>query len=474
MIGEPVTGRDAAGASADTGEPGTHDEPASLIAPPPFLAEPAFAGLLAALPDARVVGGAVRDTLAGRPVADIDLGTKLSPADVMAAMQRAGIRAVPTGLDHGTVTAVLGGPPGGQGAGQGGGRSVEITTLRRDVATDGRHATVAFTDDWRQDAARRDFTINAMSMTRAGAVHDYFGGIADLHAGVLRFVGEPAERIGEDFLRVLRYFRFFARYAARPPEPAVREALRAGIPGLATLSAERVWSELRRILDTPDPGAPDLGATVALMAELGVLGAVIPEGADAAALARLIAAGAPADALLRLAALLTGEVEHFADRLKLSGAERQRLLDLRATPLARPENDDATLRRLLADHDRALLIDRTWLIDRTRPVPDGFSGTAQPDWTALRARLAGLPKPEFPLHGSDVLALGVPSGPRVGALLRATRAWWLRGGCVAGAADCRAELARLLAGPPVPPAAQIGDAEADQRENSSPSGQTGP
>jgi poly(A) polymerase len=228
----------------------------------------------------------------------------------------------------------------------------------------------------------------------------------------------------------------------------VRDALRAGIPGLATLSAERVWSELRRILDAPDPGA-----TVALMAELGVLGAVIPEGADPAALARLIAAGAPAGGLLRLAAMLTGDVEHFADRLKLSGAERQRLLDLRAAPLARPEVDDAALRRLLADYDRALLIDRTWLIDgtglidRTGLVADALAGAAQPDWTALRARLAGLPKPVFPLQGSDVLALGVPPGPRVGALLRAVRDWWVAGGCTAGVAECRAELARASGRP---------------------------
>jgi poly(A) polymerase len=407
---------------------------------PAFLAEPAFAALLAALPDARVVGGAVRDTLAKRPVADIDLGTKLPPAEVMAALQRAGIRAVPTGFGHGTVTAVLDVPPGGQG----GGRSVEITTLRRDVATDGRHATVAFTDDWRQDAARRDFTINAMSMTRDGAVHDYFGGIADLRAGVLRFVGDPVQRIAEDYLRVLRYFRFFARYAAGPPGPEVRAALQAGIAGLSTLSAERVWSELRRIL-----GAPDPSTAVALMAELGVLPAVLPEGADPAALARLIAAGAPVDELLRLAALLTGDVESVADRLRLSGAERQRLLDLRASPLAdprtgalaRPEDDDDALRRLLADHDRAVLIDRTWL------VQDGLADAAQSDWVGLRARLAGLPKPVFPLQGSDVLALGVPPGPRVGALLRAVRDWWIAGGCTAEVAECRAELARALSRP---------------------------
>ena len=197
------------------------DAPTQRIAPPAILAEPAFAALLDALPAARIVGGAVRDALAGRPAdqptvpppADIDLATPLPPVAVMAALQRAGIRAVPTGLAHGTVTAVLDGTSAGT--------PVEITTLRRDVATDGRHAIVAFTDDWRQDAARRDFTINAMSMTRDGAVYDYFGGVADLRAGIVRFVGDPAQRIAEDYLRVLRYFRFAARYAAQPPAPPV-------------------------------------------------------------------------------------------------------------------------------------------------------------------------------------------------------------------------------------------------------------
>jgi len=493
---------------------GTSDQPTLRIPPPPFLTDPAFAALLVALPDARVVGGAVRDALADRPIADIDLATKLPPTEVMAALQRAGIRAVPTGLAHGTVTAVLDEPsvPPGVALGArprgpssvplGGGRTVEVTTLRRDVATDGRHATVAFTDDWRQDAARRDFTINAMSMTRAGAVHDYFGGIGDLRAGILRFVGDPAQRIAEDFLRVLRYFRFYARYAANPPDPAVRAALQGGIPGLATLSAERVWSELLRILTAPDPAA-----AVALMAALGILAAVIPEGADPAALARLLAAGAPADPLLRLAALLTGEVERFADRLRLSAAQRQRLLDLRATPLARPDDDDATLRRLLADHDRAALIDRTWLVPTLAPppvptlapgaVPSPVTGpvpppvptsitpqvtgpaprrparalpanAAEPGWPALRARLATLPQPVFPLHGSDVLALGVPPGPRVGALLRTTRAWWLAGGCTAGAEACRAELARALSRTDAP-----GDQLAGHAEKPPPAEQTG-
>ena len=395
--------------------------PALTIEPPAFLADPALRAVLDALPGARLVGGSVRDALSGRPVADVDLATPDPPDAVMAALGRAGLRAIPTGLDHGTVTAAAGG------------KTFEITTLRRDVETNGRHARVAFTGDWREDAARRDFTINAMSMTRDGAVHDYFGGIADLRAGALRFVGDPTRRIAEDYLRVLRYFRFFARYAAVPPELAVRAALRAGIPGITTLSAERVWSELLRILAAPDPGA-----AVVLMAELGILAAVIPEGADPAALARLIAAGAPADPLLRLAALLTGDIERFADRLRLSAAERQHLLQLRMTPLARPEDDDATLRRLLADHERAALIDRT-LLAQTLPA-----NQSEPGWLALRARLALLPQPVFPLQGSDVLALGVQPGPRVGGLLHATRAWWLASGCTAGVEACRAELARAL------------------------------
>jgi poly(A) polymerase/tRNA nucleotidyltransferase (CCA-adding enzyme) len=392
------------------------DPPALRIDPPPFLRGAVLTRLFALLPEARVVGGAVRDALAGRPVADIDLASPLPPRDVMRRLRQVHIRVIPTGLAHGTVTAVLRRHP------------VEITTLRRDVATDGRHAEVAFTADWRQDAARRDFTINALSMTPDGAVYDYFGGVADLRAGIVRFVGDPAQRIAEDYLRVLRYMRFYARYAAGPPDDPVRAALRDAIPGLARLSVERVWSELRQILATPDP----MGA-IALMAELGILAAVIPEGTDPPRLARLVASRAPPDPLLRLAALLVGDVDAFADRLKLSGEERRRLLALRATPLANPGDDDATLRRLLADHDRAALIDRTRL-----------DGEATKPWAALRARLAALPQPVFPLEGRDVVALGVPPGKRVGALVRALRAWWLEGGCVADAEACRVELTRRV------------------------------
>jgi poly(A) polymerase/tRNA nucleotidyltransferase (CCA-adding enzyme) len=392
------------------------DAPALRIAPPAFLAEPGLVAVLAALPEARVVGGAVRDTLAGRPIAEIDLATPLTPEAVAKALEASGIRAVPTGLEHGTVTAVADG------------RGFEITTLRRDVETDGRHAVVTFTEDWRADAARRDFTINAMSMTRLGEVFDYFGGVADLRAGLVRFVGDPATRIAEDYLRILRYFRFFAGYARSPADLAALTAIRAGVPGLARLSAERVWSELARILAAPDPRV-----AVALMGELGVLAAVLPEGGDPAPLARLIEAGAPADPILRLAALLTGDAAALAVRLRLSAADRDRLAALRSGPVPRPGDEDPALRRLLADEPAEPLIGRAWL-----------AGGAAPEWVALRARLAAMPRPVFPLEGRDVLALGEPEGPRVGTLLRAVRQWWRDGGCVADKEACRAELVRRM------------------------------
>ena len=392
------------------------EAPACQIPPPAFLSEPGLAQVLDLLPEARVVGGAVRDTLSGRPLADIDLASPLPPETVMRRLSAAGVKVVPTGLAHGTVTAVVAGKP------------VEITTLRRDVETDGRHAVVAFTGDWREDAARRDFTINALSMARDGGVFDYFGGTEDLRTGRLRFVGDPARRVAEDYLRVLRFFRFFARYGAMEPDDATLGALRGAVPRLGTLSAERVWHELFRILAAPEPVA-----SVALMRRSGVLAAVAPEGTSVAALTRLVARGAPVDPLLRLAALLTGDVLTFATRLKVSLADRDRLLASRAAPLAKPEDDNATLRRLLADTPADVLIDRIWL-----------SGGDGPDWDLLRDRLRSMPVPVFPLEGRDIVALGVPPGPPVGELLRAVRAWWLDGGCVADDAACRAEASRLV------------------------------
>ena len=391
------------------------ETPATRLDPPPeFLREPGLQAVLAALPRARMVGGCVRDALLGRPVADIDLATPDAPEDVMEALRQAGLKAVPTGLAHGTVTAVAAH------------RGYEVTTLRRDVATDGRHAVVAFTADWRADAARRDFTINAMSMAATGEVFDHFGGLADLEAGRVRFVGDAATRIAEDYLRVLRFFRFHARYGRGAPDADALEAIRAAIPGLARLSAERVWSELKRILAGPDPAG-----TATLMRQTGVLAAVLPEAGDPAPLAALVAAGAPPDPVLRLAALIGGDGVAATTRLRLSGAEATRLVALRAATAPADDADDDTLRRALADTPKEVLIGASWLAGRA---------------PALRARLAALPVPVFPLAGRDLAAAGLRPGPAMGTLLRELRAWWLQGGCRADAAACRAELARRLAG----------------------------
>lgn len=401
-------------------------EPAPVlrIAPPAFLSEPTLAAILTALPAARIVGGAVRDSLLSRPVTDLDLATPESPGRVTAALEAAGLRTLPTGLSHGTVTAL------------GVSRSFEITTLRQDIETDGRHAEVAFTTNWQADASRRDFTLNALSLTRSGAVFDYFGGLADLIAGRLRFVGRPDQRLAEDRLRVLRYFRFFAFFARLPPDAQTLEALTAAATALGNLSRERIWSELKRLLAAADPRP-----TLALMRRTGVLAALLPEAGDFSALDCLAALGAPPDPLLRLAALLDRNpaVKNLsitlAERFRLSSAEAATLESLLTGPIPPASADPATLRRLLAEEPAEPLIARSLLA-----CIGGENGGR------LRARLATTPRPVFPLAGRDALALGMAPGPAVGLALNAVRAWWLAGGCIADAAACRAELLTRLGG----------------------------
>lgn len=380
-----------------------------------LLATPGLSAVMQALPEARIVGGAVRDALLGRAVADIDLATPDDPETSTRLLQAAGLRVLPTGLAHGTVTALA---PG---------QAFEITTLRRDVETDGRHAIVAWTADWREDAARRDFTINAMSLSRDGTLHDYFGGAADAQAGLVRFVGEAAQRVAEDTLRILRYFRFYARYGRGEPDAAALAAIRDGVPGLARLSAERVWSELKRILAAPKPQR-----ALALMAVLGVLDAVLPEGADPACAIALIYGGAPADPLLRFAALLARGAVGAAGRLRLSNEETARLAAMRAPP-APPLGDETAWTRLLAETDNATLIARSWLAQ-------GFGL----EWDSARARLAAMPRPVFPLEGRDALALGHAPGPQIGEALRLVRARWLDAGCTGTREDWLVPLRRAL------------------------------
>jgi len=367
------------------------------------------------LPEARLVGGAVRDRIAGRPISDIDFASPLTPQEAMARLQTAGIKVVPTGMAHGTITAVVGE------------RAFEITTLRKDVATDGRHAVVEFTDDWQADAARRDFTINAMSMDRAGAVFDYFGGREDLANGVVRFVGAARARIVEDYLRILRFFRFFARYGGVPDGEAVAAIgeLRDGILGL---SAERVWGELKRIVVADDPRA-----AVRLMGETGVLGLVVAEGVDIRRFEAVISRGAPVDALLRVAALLDGDVEGFGERLKLSHEELEFLLAVKAPLGLAPGVGEEDVRRALAEMPAEILLARSYL------AQDEGAG-----WDELRGRLRAMERPVFPLQGRDVLAMGVEAGPRVGEVLAEARAWWMAGGCTGDLESCKAYARAML------------------------------
>ncbi|MGE4220379.1 MAG: CCA tRNA nucleotidyltransferase, partial [Alphaproteobacteria bacterium] len=264
------------------------------IEPQPWMTEPATQRVMRALAEggagARFVGGCVRDALLGRPIRDIDIATDGSPERVTAILAAAGIKVVPTGFAHGTVTAVVDH------------RGFEITTLRVDVETFGRHARVAFTDDWVADAARRDFTFNAMSLETDGTLHDPFGGEADLRARRVRFVGAARQRIEEDVLRLLRYFRFHAHYGAPPPDAEALDACRAMAPRLPDLSAERVAAELMKLLAAPDP-VPVLR----LMRAEGVLARVLDEARDLARLARMVRIDAAADPLRRLAALLPSD-----------------------------------------------------------------------------------------------------------------------------------------------------------------------
>lgn len=400
------------------------DAPHARIVPPAFLAEPAPAAVLGALPGARAVGGCVRDALAGRAVHDVDVAAPLPPEEIARRLTAAGLKVFETGLAHGTVTAVRDHQP------------VEVTALRRDVATDGRHAEVAWTTDWREDAARRDFTINAMSLDAEGKLWDYFGGRDDLAAGRVRFVGDAATRLAEDYLRALRFFRFQARYGRGVPDPLALSAIRDAVPGFAArIAPERIWMELKRLLEAPDPVG-----SLALMRGVGLLDAALPEAGGAEALGRLVASGAPAEPLLRLAALLpAGRVPGLARRLRLSGAERDRLERLTAlSAVGLPVSDKypAPLRGWLADRTRQEALAELWLAE----AADGH------DRAALRARVAAMEVPVFPIQGRDLLALGLAPGPAVGRLLHQVRGWWIAGGAEAGREACLAEATRRMEG----------------------------
>jgi poly(A) polymerase len=351
----------------------------------------------------RYVGGCVRDTLLETPVSDVDLATRLAPNAVLERLQGVGIKAIPTGIAHGTVTAVLRGRP------------VEITTLRRDVSTDGRRATVAFTEDWQEDAARRDFTINAMSADPISLeLFDYFGGLDDLQQGRVRFIGDPIERIAEDHLRILRFFRFHARFGRGEPDRDALEACTQRANDLMALSRERIADELLKLLAGPDPVA-----TVALMVARGILRPVLPE-IDKAGVARLAALvereqvqGVAIDAIRRLSALLPANAEiatAVGARLRLSNKTIKRLV----TAADRTLGDDS---RVLAYR-----IGLEGAIDRLLLAKSGS------DLSAKLAALEGWKRPRLGIGGGDLIGMGVPEGPKISRLLQAIEAEWAASG----------------------------------------------
>ncbi len=377
---------------------------------------------------ARFVGGCVRNALIGRGVDDIDIAVDRAPDLVMPALAAAGLKVVPTGLKHGTVTAVSNHKP------------YEITTLRRDVETDGRHAVVAFTDDWRVDAERRDFTMNAMSADLDGRLWDYFDGRADLAAGRVRFVGDADTRLDEDVLRLLRFFRFHAWYGQPPFDAEGMAACRRAVGRLAALSAERVRNELLKLLAAPEPAD-----TVTAMATIGALDRWLPEFTDAGALRHLRALGPERDGLVGLATILPAgaDATTIGKRLKLSTQQALRLETMLTAAAPLDVGDPTAVRRDVYRLGNALYRDRL-LVEAAR------AGTRPGDRVLAGALsiAATWKAPEPPVRGSDALAAGIKAGPVVGTLVAGVEAWWIDRDFAPDRAACLAELRRRVAALP--------------------------
>ncbi len=367
--------------------------------------------------EARAVGGAVRNALLGRPVTEVDFAAAATPDDIVRLATAAGIKTAPTGIAHGTVTLIVNGVP------------FEVTSLRRDVETDGRHATVSFGSDWAEDAGRRDFTMNALYADAAGKVHDPLGGLSDLRAGRVRFVGDPVQRIREDYLRILRFFRFTAEYAHNGFDPgglaaAIRERM-----GLLRLSRERVRMELLRILV-----ARRAGEAIEIMDEAGILLLLLGGVARHVRFIRLCqieaALGFEPDAILRLAALgifVEEDAGRLADKLRLSSQEAKELEGLSAlSPAISAKSGKAALEVLLYKLGVRLYLGRLLLAWAA-------AGAAPDDkvWHFAAGLAAGWQRPSFPLGGADLIALGLKPGPALGALLKDLEEQWAAGGFTA-------------------------------------------
>jgi len=396
-----------------------------------WLTTPGLQTLLATLSadgeEARVVGGAVRNSVLGHPVSDIDVATTTLPDETVRRVEAAGFRAVPTGIEHGTVTVVTLE------------HAYEVTTLRRDIETDGRHAVVHFGRDWKADAERRDFTINALYARADGSIVDLVGGIEDLGSQTLRFIGDSETRIREDYLRILRFFRFFAWYGkGRPDAAGIRAATRLK-EGLDGLSVERVWTELKKLLAAPDPSRALLW-----MRQTGVLTRILPEserwGIDA--IHSLVesegAFGWAPDPMLRLAAIVPPDparLTQMAERLKLSNSDRDRIVGFAIAEPAKPEESDSAFRTRLYFGDRAAIADRLRLaVASARGKAESSRETldAIASLTSQLEIVATFAPPAFPVSGEDLKSAGIAPGPEMGKTLDRLRKLWASSGFVLG------------------------------------------
>jgi len=379
------------------------------------------AAIFKALPkdSTRYVGGCVRNALMGIDVGDIDLATKLEPKAVARALKAANIKYVPTGIDHGTLTAVIDGKP------------FEITSLRKDVETDGRRAVVAFTQDWAEDAQRRDLTMNALYADRDGKVFDPTNqGLEDLSALKFRFVGEADARVQEDYLRILRFFRFLAWYGGEGKvDGAALKACRENRKGLKKLSAERVWSELKKLLSAPDPSR-----AVRIMLTNEIFDTLLPEASNAEGLTRLVdlerrEAIAP-DPLLRLMSMSAREPLQMAllcKRLKMSSKETTRLRAWSdSSDALDPHASDGEKLKAIYVAGKDIVIDRA----RVRAAGEDDALLSSP-WMSLADLAMGWTPPDFPLTGKDLKAAGVAPGPQMGRVMEALKALWIRSGFTA-------------------------------------------
>ena len=383
-----------------------------------WMRDNAVLAVLDALPagTTRFVGGCVRNGLLDEPVADIDLATQLEPAGVKSALEQAGIRSVPTGIEHGTITAVVESQP------------IEITTLRKDVETDGRRAVIAFTKDWAEDAIRRDFTINALYADPDGTLHDPSGqGLDDITARRFRFVGSADDRVKEDYLRILRYFRFLAWYTRdKSIDAEALKACRENRHGLKKLSTERVWSELKKLLSAPDPSR-----AVRIMQTNDILDVVLPEASNTEGLDLMIkfekAHDLETDPLLRLMAMAGRDemaMAGLSKRLKLSNSEKSRILSWAGdrTEL-RPDMDEKDRKRAVYSAGAQVVSDRATL----RAVGSEDVIVAE-RWFDVAKFAQNWEIPEFPIKGRDLKKAGVADGPQMGKILRSLEALWVKSG----------------------------------------------